>query len=111
MPGYSVLKQRMDRGDVVILDGAIGTELQSMGVPMHPVAWCGPANATHPATVASLHERYIKAGVDIITTNSFSTLRPMLEAAGYGDRVREINLRAVHHARDARSRAASEVMR
>jgi S-methylmethionine-dependent homocysteine/selenocysteine methylase len=108
MPGYSVLKERIDEGQVVILDGAVGTELQSMGVPMHPVAWCGPANVTHPATVANLHERYIKAGIDIVTTNTFSTLRPMLEAAGYGELVREINLRAVHHARDARLRAGSE---
>jgi S-methylmethionine-dependent homocysteine/selenocysteine methylase len=108
MPGYSALKERIDEGQMVILDGAIGTELQSMRVPMHPIAWCGPANCTHPATVTSLHERYIKAGVDIVTTNSFSTLRPMLEAAGYGEMVREINLRAVYHAREARYRAARE---
>ena len=29
--------------NLIILDGAIGRELQAMGVPMHPASWCGPA--------------------------------------------------------------------
>ena len=74
MPRYSDLKDRLDEGDVIILDGAVGTQLQAMGVPMHPVGWCGPANDTHPATVALMHERYIKAGADVITTNTWAIL-------------------------------------
>ena len=105
---YETLKSRLDRGDVVILDGAIGTELQAMGVPMDPASWCGPGNYTHPATVRQMHERYIRAGADVITTNTFNTLRPALEASGYGDLVREVNVRAVDAAREARDRAAGE---
>ena len=82
MADYASLKRRIDNGEVIILDGAIGTELQSMGVPMHPAAWCGPGNYTHPATVRKMHERYIRAGADIITTNTFNTIRPALEASG-----------------------------
>ena len=106
MTDYQNLKTRLDRGDTVILDGAIGTQLQDMGVPMDPVAWCGPANVTHPASVVQMHERHIRAGADIITTNTFSTVRPMLENAGYGPYVREINARAVHLAQEARDRAS-----
>ena len=36
MSKYAVLKSRLESGDVIILDGAIGTELQAMGVPMDP---------------------------------------------------------------------------
>ena len=108
MTNYESLKSRMDRGEVIVLDGAIGTELQAMGVPMDPASWCGPGNYTHPATVRQMHERYIRAGADIITTNTFNTLRPALEASGYGEMVREINTRAVDAALEARDRAAGD---
>ena len=108
MSSYEDLKNRMDRGEVIVLDGAIGTELQAMGVPMDPASWCGPGNYTHPATVRQMHERYIRAGADIITTNTFNTLRPALEASGYGELVREINVRSVDAAIDARDRAVGD---
>ena len=108
MTNYENLKSRMDRGEVIVLDGAIGTELQAMGVPMHPASWCGPGNYTHAATVRQMHERYIRAGADIITTNTFNTLRPALEVSGYGEMVREINTRAVDAALEARDRAAGD---
>ena len=108
MANYEKLKSRMDHGEVIILDGAIGTELQAMGVPMHPASWCGLGNYTHPATVRQMHERYIRAGADIITTNTFNTLRPALEASGYGELVREINVRAVDAALEARDRATDD---
>ena len=108
MANYEKLKSRMAHGEVIILDGAIGTELQAMGVPMDPASWCGPGNYTHPATVRQMHERYIRAGADIITTNTFNTLRPALEASGYGEMVREINTRAVDAALEARDRAAGD---
>ena len=90
----------------MILDGAVGTQLKAMGVPMDPVAWCGPASYTHPSSVVQMHERHIRAGADVITTNTWSTVRPTLERAGYGSLVREINARAVHLAQKARDRAA-----
>ena len=106
MAGYDHMKERLDNGEVLILDGAIGTELQEMGVPMHPIAWCGEALYTQPYTVQQMHERYINAGADIISTDTFSTLRHVLEASGYGHLVREINTRSVYLAQEARERAA-----
>jgi homocysteine S-methyltransferase len=47
----TTLQQRLDRGDVVILDGAMGTELQRRGVPMDSIAWSAVAMATHPDAV------------------------------------------------------------
>ena len=106
MATYKNLKARLDRGETIIHDAAVSTELQSMGVPMDFVAWSGPSNYTHPSSVIQMHERHIRAGSDIITTNTWSTLRPTLEGAGYGDFVREINARAVHLAQEARDRAS-----
>ena len=106
MPDYIGLKERLDRGDTIIHDAAVTTELQSMGVPMDHVAWSGPSNYTHPTSIIQMHERHIRAGSEIITTNTWSTLRPTLERAGYGGFVREINARAVHLAQEARERAS-----
>ena len=108
MSNYEVLKSRIDNDEVIVLDGAIGTELQAMGVPMDPASWCSPGNYTHPATVRQMHERYIKAGADIITTNTFNTLRPALEASGFGELVREIHVRSVDAALEARDRVAGD---
>jgi methionine synthase I (cobalamin-dependent) len=50
------LKQRLASGELLILDGAIGTELQRLGVPMHERAWCAVALRDHADTVRQLHE-------------------------------------------------------
>ncbi len=108
MVRYQDLQDRIDRGDVIILDGAVGTGLQNMGVPMHGFAWAAAALQTHPYTVRQLHEVYIKAGVDVLTTNTYSAARHNLEPLGLGDLTTELNLRAVMLARDARDKTARE---
>jgi homocysteine S-methyltransferase len=102
----SRLEQRLAGGDVVILDGATGTELERRGVPMDGQAWSATANLTHPDVVRSVHEDYIRAGADVIITNTFATARSLLDAAGLGERVVEVNGRADGPGRGARDRAA-----
>ena len=102
----SALQQRLDGGEVVILDGAMGTELERRGVPMDAVAWDAAALLTHPDTVREVHEDYIRAGAEVIITNTFATARHVLEPAGMGERFRELNTRAVALANEARENAA-----
>ena len=106
MTTYQDLQARLGRGEVIILDGATGTELQSRGVPMDGFAWSAAALDTHPGTVRAVHEDYIRAGADVIITNTFATARHVLEPAGLGARVRALNERAVALAREARENAA-----
>jgi homocysteine S-methyltransferase len=101
----SDLRQRLDGGEVIVLDGAMGTELERRGVPMDEAAWSAAALITHPDTVREVHEDYIWAGADIITTNTFATARHVLEPAGMGERLRELNARAVALAKEARGAA------
>ena len=108
MVNYHDLQVRIDRGDVVILDGAVGTGLQNAGVPMHGTAWAAAALQTHPFTVRQLHETYVKAGVDVLTTNTYSSARHNLEPLGLGDLVTELNVRAVMLALDARDKTAHD---
>src|SRR5262245_28610965 len=107
MTTFPDVQARLDRGQGIILDGATGTELQRRGVPMHGFAWSAAALDTHPETVRAVHEDYIRAGADVIITNSFSTARHVLEPAGLGDRVRALNPRAVTLAQAARENAAA----
>src|SRR5262245_6488268 len=107
MTTFPDLQARLDQGQILILDGATGTELQRRGVPMHGFAWSAAALDTHPETVRAVHEDYIRAGADVIITNSFATARHVLEPAGLGDRVRALNQRAVTLAQAAREHAAS----
>jgi len=95
------LVERLGRGDVVILDGAMGTELQRRGVPMDRIAWCGTAIASHPQVIRAVHEDFIRAGADILITNTFGAARHVLEPAGLGERTGELNRTAVTLAREA----------
>jgi methionine synthase I (cobalamin-dependent) len=99
---YQKLKTRCEAGGSLLLDGAIGTQLQRLDVPMDNTAWAAIALETHPDTVRHMHAQYLKSGVDIITTNTFSSARHNLEPIGLGDKTRELNLRAVHLAIQAR---------
>ena len=100
------VQERLDAGEIVILDGAMGTELQRRGVPMDEVAWDAAALATHPDLVREVHEDYIKAGAEIIITNTFATARHVLEPAGMGGQFRALNIRAVTLAKEAREDVA-----
>jgi S-methylmethionine-dependent homocysteine/selenocysteine methylase len=108
MPEYEELKARLGRGEILILDGAVGTQLQALGAPNDPYCWAAVANHTHPFTVRKMHEDYIKAGVDIVTTNTYSAARHNYEPAGLAELVYELNLRAVVLAREARERVAAK---
>jgi S-methylmethionine-dependent homocysteine/selenocysteine methylase len=103
----SDLRQRLDRGEVIVLDGAMGTELERRGVPMDDAAWSAAALITHPDTVREVHEDYIRAGADAIITNTFATARHVLEPAEMAEQFRELNTRAVTLAKQARENAAA----
>jgi S-methylmethionine-dependent homocysteine/selenocysteine methylase len=97
---------RLASGDVVIIDGGTGTELQAEGVPMDGDVWSGRANLEQPEAVQRVHEAYIRAGAEVIIANTFATSRAVLEPAGLGSRVAEANRNAVAAALRARAAAA-----
>lgn len=104
----SWLQQRLlGSGPPVIIDGGMGTELEKSGVPMNGKVWSAMANLSHPDAVVLTHEAFIRAGAEVIITNTFSAGRHMLEPAGFGDQVKAINHNAVKLARLARDNAAA----
>jgi S-methylmethionine-dependent homocysteine/selenocysteine methylase len=102
LSGYSELERRLAAGEVVLLDGATGTELQARGVAMHEEAWSGAALLEHSSLLQDIHEDYVRAGADVITANTFSCNRYMLEPAGLAGSLGRLNTEAVAVALRAR---------
>jgi len=102
------IQERLGSGDMLILDGAMGTELQRRGVPMDGIAWSGLALETHPGIVRGVHEDYLKAGADILITNSFATSRHVLAPVGLADKAAALTRRSVELACEAVARAAPD---
>ncbi|HKF37674.1 MAG TPA: bifunctional homocysteine S-methyltransferase/methylenetetrahydrofolate reductase [Ktedonobacteraceae bacterium] len=91
----------------LLCDGAMGTLLYARGVNYEQ---CFDAlNLSQPEVILNIHREYISAGAQVIETNSFGANRAKLEAYNLGDRVREINMRAVKLAREAREVSGQSV--
>jgi|TARA_B100000315_G_scaffold260759_1_gene324909 homocysteine S-methyltransferase len=103
-----ILDDRLSKQEIIVLDGAIGSEIDRLGGVMDAAAWCGVANKTHPDVVRRVHAEYIRAGADVVTTNTFATCRHVLAGAGLGDEAASITGTAVKLARDAVNEVAPD---
>lgn len=70
---YEPIQEKMARGETVVLDGAMGTEILRRNV-----TWADHQLANKPDFVRGIHEDYIRAGADVISTNSFQLCRRAL---------------------------------
>ena len=89
------------RGGPVLCDGAMGTQLYERGGVTFDRC-LDELNLSNPELVKSVHLDYIRAGAELIETNTFGANRPRLATHGLEDRVTEINEAAVQLAREAR---------
>jgi homocysteine S-methyltransferase len=90
--------ERLSHGPL-LGDGAMGTQLYARGVDVKPL---DRANLTHPEVVRAIHLDYMRAGSELIQTNTFGANRVRLAADGAGDEVDEINRAGVALAQEAR---------
>lgn len=93
---------------VLLADGATGTNLFGMGLESGeaPELW----NETAPEKIATLHQKFVDAGADIILTNSFGGTRHRLKLHHAQDRVYELNKRAAEIARSVADTAGRKVI-
>ena len=80
---------------VLVMDGAMGTELERRGAPMHHQAWSCMAMEDQQEIVQQIHADYAAAGARVHIANSFPLARHVLAPVGLGDRVAALNRRAV----------------
>jgi homocysteine S-methyltransferase len=84
---------------VLVADGAMGTMLYSRGVFINRCF--DELNVSQPDLVRQIHQEYVKAGAEILETNTFGASRPRLGAFGIAEKLRDINRAAVRLAREA----------
>ena len=84
---------------VLVADGAMGTSLYAKGVFINRCY--DELNLSLPALVRDVHQEYVKAGAEILETNTFGANRKRLAAFGFGEKVRLINQAGVRIAREA----------
>jgi S-methylmethionine-dependent homocysteine/selenocysteine methylase len=100
----------LDQSAHLILDGATGTELNRRGVDTGLPLWSAKAliNEHDARILQGIHEDYLRAGADIISTNTFRTHRRALAPSGNADRALELTRRAVDIARAAIANVAAD---
>ena len=86
-------------GRVLVCDGAMGTMLYAKGVFINRCF--DSLNIMSADTVTEIHQDYVRAGADVLETNTFGANRIKLRSFGLGDRVREINAEGARIARKA----------
>jgi len=90
--------QALDRR-VLVCDGAMGTMLYARGVFVNRSF--DALNLTQPELVAGVHRDYVRAGADVLETNTFGANRHKLAAFGMAESLRAINVAGVRIARQA----------
>jgi 5-methyltetrahydrofolate--homocysteine methyltransferase len=98
MPETSI-RDRLEKGGVLVSDGAWGTFLQKKGLKPGdcPELWC----LEHADEVLGIAKSYIDAGADMIETNSFGSSRFKLEHYGLAEKASAINEAAARISRKA----------
>jgi methionine synthase I (cobalamin-dependent)/5,10-methylenetetrahydrofolate reductase len=84
---------------VYLFDGAMGTMLYSKGVFINKCY--DELNLRNPEIVLEVHKQYVKAGAEILETNTYGANRVKLRSFGIEDELRDINLKGAALAREA----------
>jgi 5-methyltetrahydrofolate--homocysteine methyltransferase len=93
--------ERLNKGEVLVTDGATGTNLQKSGLSsgMHTEDWI----FDQPQKILDLEKAFVAAGSDIILTCTFGGTRLRMKNARHGAEVVDLNKRAAELARKATS--------
>ncbi|HEY1665082.1 MAG TPA: bifunctional homocysteine S-methyltransferase/methylenetetrahydrofolate reductase [Trebonia sp.] len=107
-PGATSATQLLSSGRVLVCDGAMGTMLHAAGSALDRSL--PELNLSDPGLVATIHDSYLTAGVDIIQANTFGANRLWLADHGFPDKVAEINRAGIRLARSAAERSGRNVL-
>ncbi|MCD9188603.1 MAG: bifunctional homocysteine S-methyltransferase/methylenetetrahydrofolate reductase [Pyrinomonadaceae bacterium] len=92
-------RELIESDGIYVFDGAMGTRLYEKGIYINRSY--DELNLIAKDLVREVHEEYVKAGAEIIQTNTFSANYNKLQQFGLDSQLREINLSAVRIAREA----------
>jgi S-methylmethionine-dependent homocysteine/selenocysteine methylase len=102
-------RSRLRKGAPILLDVAMGTELQRRGADTRLPLWSARALVDAPDLVREIHREEITLGAEVLTANTFRTHQRTLAKRGLGARSRELTALAVRLAREAAVAAGRDV--
>ena len=98
--------------NIIIGDGALGTELRDRGieVPSHTESiWSALALTEHPDEIKQIHLDYIEAGSDFITINNYAVTQPLLERVSRADELTDLTLKSIELGKDAIKESSQDI--
>lgn len=98
--------QFIEEDRVRVFDGAMGTVIYTKGVYINRCY--DELNLSNPELILDIHKEYIKAGAEIIETNTYGASRLKLGNQGLDSKLKEINISAARLARKAAETARHE---
>jgi len=103
------LSSIIDRHGVAILDGGLATTLEERGHDLDDPLWSARLLLEDPAAIRGVHEDFLRAGADVITTATYQASLPGLAARGLGKEAATALIETgVDLAREARDRVMDE---
>lgn len=108
-PGSEGLRTRIREGPPILLDAAMGTQLERNGAQVRLPLWSAWALMEGPELVLAIHRAEAAAGAEILTANTFRTHRRTLSREGLEARSAELTRTAVALAREAARGAGHRV--
>ena len=94
---------------MIILDGGLGRQLSENGAPFRQPEWSALALMEAPHTVREVHDQFIAAGADVITTNTYAIVPLNIGEDSYEDQGGALLELAAKLARDAADSVPREV--
>lgn len=92
---------RLTDNEVIIIDGAMGTEMQRRGVPMSFEVWSAAALLSHPQLVRDIHVDYIRAGAEIQIAATYNTAPHVINPSSLDTTSRELTTAAFRLVRES----------
>ena len=89
------LMHHLRAGKQVLMDGAMGTELERRGVPFEGSGWSAYAVRDHDSVIRQVHRDYVDCGARLHIVNSFALARHVLEPLGIGNLFDSLNRKSV----------------
>lgn len=100
-----VFRNLLNQEEVVILHGALGTEMEALGYDISGQLWSAKYLLEKPSLIRDIHETYVLAGADLVTTSSYQATVPgLLEAGLSEEEAVNVIVQTVQLAKEARQK-------
>ena len=83
----------LKQGKLIVMDGAMGTELEKRGYNVSDALWSAKFLKENPDAIKQIHKDYMEAGANVVTCCSYQATIPGFMDAGYSEEEAEVLIR------------------